>query len=140
MTLGEHNNFEAYEQSLLIAKEKGIRIVCTMSNVYHRWKKFPEFKFYTAVGPEEFINLVKFSKAVVCGSFHAVVFSLIYSKPFYAYKGMSDSRISNLLKMTGLERCADYLYDNSTYDFIQIHSLLNSYIDSSRSFLIENLK
>ena len=31
------------------------------------------------------------------------MFSIVYEKPFLAYKGMDDNRISTLLKKTGLE-------------------------------------
>lgn len=136
----EHNEFKTYEQSLLIAKKKGFKIVCTMPEAYHRWKRYHEFIFFTAAGPAEFINLVKFSKVVVGASFHAVVFSLIYGKPFYALRGMADYRISNLLKMTGLDLCAECFEGRSTLDFDQIRSRLRPYIEFSRRFLTANLK
>lgn len=134
------DNFESYAQALSVAGEKGVKVVCTMPNAYRRWSRFSNFKFFTAVGPSEFLNLIRFSKYVVCGSFHAVVFSLVFAKPFYACNGMTDSRISNLLEMTGLQRCADKLDERGTFDFPQIHARLKPYIDSSRRFLIDSLK
>lgn len=73
----------------------------------YQWRNEQYILFYTAVGPIEFLNLVKYSKYVFCGSFHAVVFSILLNKPFFAYKGMNDSRIAPLLKTTGLERCTE---------------------------------
>lgn len=35
------------------------------------------------LGPEEFVNAIKNAKFVVTGSFHAVVFSIIYNKEFF---------------------------------------------------------
>ena len=53
--------------------------------------------FYTAVGPKEFLTLIRFSKFVICKSFHAVIFSMFFSRPFYAVDGMNDNRVANLL-------------------------------------------
>lgn len=54
------------------------------------------------VGPIEFLNLLKNAKYVISGSFHAVVFSIIFNKPFLAVEGKTDNRISQLLNSTGL--------------------------------------
>ena len=54
-------------------------------------------------GPWEFLNLVKNSSLVLSGSFHAVVFSILFQKPFYALNGDKDNRISEILHKTNLE-------------------------------------
>lgn len=88
------------------AKQHNLKIIYTSPDYVSIWRKEPCFQYYTAVGPVEFLNLVKYSKYVFCGSFHAAVFSILFNKPFFAYEGMKDSRIAPLLKMTELERCA----------------------------------
>ena len=54
------------------------------------------------IGPIEFLNLLKNAKYVISGSFHAVVFSIIFNKPFLAVAGKTDNRMSQLLKSTDL--------------------------------------
>ena len=62
-----------------------------------------------AVGPGEFLSLIKGSKYVFTDSFHCSVFSIIFEKDFYVFKRFSDeqkistnSRIENLLSMFDL--------------------------------------
>lgn len=101
-----YNYGSLFTTALKLAKLHDLKIICSMPDNVSRWRKEPHFQYYTAVGPIEFLNLVKFSKYVFCGSFHAVVFSILFNKPFFAYEGMNDSRIAPLLKITNLEQCA----------------------------------
>lgn len=39
-------------------------------------------RFYLSAGPEEFLNLVRYSSYIITSSFHGVAFSLIYKKEF----------------------------------------------------------
>lgn len=131
---------ELYEQAAALAANNCINIVCTIPEACNLWHKNPYFKYFTAVGPIEFLNLIKYSKSILCGSFHAVVFSLIFGKPFYAYKGMDDSRISHLLNHIGLEKCADSIESTDSIDVFHAYDKLKPFIDSSRRFLKESLQ
>ena len=47
-------------------------------------------------------NLIKYAN-ITCGkSFHLLVFSLLLKKDFYTIEGDTDSRLNNLLKISGL--------------------------------------
>ena len=61
-----------------------------------------KFEKYFESGPKEFLNLVKNADYVVGRSFHLMVFCAIFHKKFIAIDGMGDSRISELLRKTGL--------------------------------------
>lgn len=103
-----YNKYEPLFQKVLeLAKQHDLKIICSLPDNVSRWRNEPRFQYYTAVGPIEFLNLVKYSKYVFCGSFHAVVFSILFNKPFFAYDGMNDSRIAPLLTMANLEQCAE---------------------------------
>lgn len=77
------------------------------------WLKRREYKRlrYTCFtdGPSEFLWLLKNSRFVITSSFHGVVFSLIFKKPFYAIlwdrkdKEKQNGRILDLLSKVGLE-------------------------------------
>ena len=54
-------------------------------------------------GSKEFLNLIRHSELVISGSFHAVLFAILFERPFFAVCGKGDNRISHLLKVTGLE-------------------------------------
>ena len=53
-------------------------------------------------GPEQFLNLMKNAAFVLCSSFHAVVFSIIFHIPFLAMDGEKDSRIRSILSTYNL--------------------------------------
>lgn len=55
-----------------------------------------------ACGPWEFLNLIKYASLVLSGSFHAVVFSILLQKPFFALNGDCDNRICHILKKMNL--------------------------------------
>lgn len=55
-----------------------------------------------SIGPNEFLNLIKYAD-IVCGkSFHMVVFCLILQKRFLAVTGNTDHRIKGILDMLSL--------------------------------------
>jgi len=68
-------------------------------------------QFKLDIGPKEFINLVANANAVVSGSFHALVFSIILHVPFWAVNGDTDNRMSQLLDKYGLKQRAIHLTD-----------------------------
>lgn len=63
---------------------------------------FKSVHFKLATGPIEFLNLCKFATYTIGLSFHLIVFSILLRIPFYAIDGMNDSRIRDLLILTGL--------------------------------------
>lgn len=93
-----------YKLAEEISKCYGIKVVLSKIPKYRcdirRWHNF-EIK--ADIGPKEFLNLCKNAKLVCCDSFHAVVFSILLQKPFAIVNGMKDSRITNLLHLTGLQ-------------------------------------
>ena len=80
-------------------------------------------------GPIEFLNLLKNAKLVISGSFHAVVFSIIFNKPFLAVNGKTDNRMSQLLRATNL---LEYGVNEDDY-LIALHNLSN--IDFTKAAL-----
>ncbi len=84
-----------------VSKTLGLPVVTSnFSNQYDVINPF--IKHYEA-GPLDFLTLVRDAKLVVVSSFHGTVFSTLLNVPFFAIDGMSDARISTLLKLTGLE-------------------------------------
>jgi polysaccharide pyruvyl transferase WcaK-like protein len=76
------------------------------------------------VEPQEWLYQVDNSKFMICCSFHAVVFSLIFHKPFIVVSPYENARILSLLKSLNLEN-----HFISDYDEIIINDLLIKKID-----------
>ncbi len=92
---------EMIKQVKMLSKATGLPVV--ISNVSNQYEVFSGFEKHIDCGPIEFLNLLKNAKYVFTSSFHCTVFSIIFNKNFYAFKGMDDKRISTLLKTVGLE-------------------------------------
>lgn len=96
----------AFDVAKTIAMELGVSVV--VSQIYDKlkhniWIVNKAFKAHISTGPVEFLNLCKFATCVVGASFHVTVFSILFNTPFYAVNGMDDSRVAELLTLTGLE-------------------------------------
>ena len=129
-----------YEEAAELARRFNLKVICTIADASHTWARNPYFSFHTAVGPVEFINLIKNARLVVSGSFHAVVFSMLYGIPFYARKGMGDSRIADILNTTGLQRMAEMPGTSiPAYDAVTVHAALQPAIGQSIAYLKKSL-
>lgn len=96
-------DFKLLNEAVKIAKQKRLPIVCDNSYWPRSLKNYPIVTPYSATGPIEFLNLIKNAKAVCGGSFHLMVFSIIFGKEFYCINGDIDSRVQNLAKIAGVE-------------------------------------
>lgn len=88
-------------------------------DVVHTFADIPSIMFYGESisarfsGPKEFLSYIRDSSLVITRSFHAVVFSIIFEKPFYVYVDKkTGSRFESLLSTLGLE-------DRMIYDYIK---------------------
>lgn len=95
-------------------------------------------------GPLEFISLIQHSASVICSSFHASAFSLIFRKPFYVFplKGQNNSsRMEDLLTTYGIyDRFLpkkiinkidyDLIAISLSKDVIRSKSILKSFIEN----------
>ncbi len=96
--LGDTNP-EAEKRISDIRKSEKLNVISLMS---------PEMK-KQPIGPSEFIYLIANAKIVITDSFHACVFSFLFSKPFLVYSRLGndndmDSRISTLCEKFELQR------------------------------------
>lgn len=61
-------------------------------------------RYFWNASPNTFVNLIKNAKAVVTNSFHGVVFSILYNKPFHFFtvKQTTNARMLDLLNSLNL--------------------------------------
>lgn len=93
------------------------------------------------VTPYQFISYIRQAEIVVCSSFHAVVFSLIFHKPFIVLvpsklkdKG-GNKRINSLLTSFGLLHHCVYDFNPSIIDQLMKEQICWEYIDQTVSKL-----
>lgn len=119
-----------------ISKIKGMPVIVS-NKIPVKMELYNKLPFTTNIdskldcGPIEFLNLIKNAKLVISGSFHAVVFSIIFNKPFLAVNGKTDSRMSHLLNATGL---LDYGVDINDY-VPALNNIAQICFDDAKSYI-----
>ena len=137
-------NYQFLDEAVEIAKEKNLPIICDNSYWPRSLKYYPTVTPYSAVGPIEFLNLIKNAKVVCGGSFHLMIFSIIFGKEFYSIGGDVDSRVQNLARLAGVEDRIWNLTDktrNKIHPFEGVTSeLLSQTKEKSIEFLSKNMR
>lgn len=141
-TPGLHYQF--LDEAVKIAKQKNLPVICDNSYWPRALRNYPTVRPYSAVGPIEFLNLIKNAKVVCGGSFHLMIFSIIFGKEFYIIGGDVDSRVQNLAKLAGVEDRIWSLIDQSKnsihpYNGVTSNSLALTK-EKSKHFLMSYLK
>lgn len=101
------------------------------------------------VTPYQWLSYIKGAKAVICSSFHAVAFSLLFHKPFILIQPESlrekggNLRVMSLLKPLGL--CSHCIYNadesnveqllNEKIDWRKVDETIASMVESSKEYL-----
>ena len=96
-------------------------------------------------GPAEFVQRIKNAEYVITNSFHSIVFSILFKKPFVAFMRTRQSlKITNILEMFGMqdrgvvgnEKCDI----DKPIDWNEVHSKLARINQSSTEYLKNALK
>lgn len=137
-------NYQFLDEAVKIAKQKNLPVICDNSYWPRALRNYPSVRPYSAAGPIEFLNLIKNAKVVCGGSFHLMIFSIIFGKEFYSIGGDVDSRVQNLAKLAGVEDRIWSLTDHSKnsihpYDGVTSNSLALTK-EKSKQFLKSYLK
>ena len=87
------------QQAKEYAKQHGLRFVKLLTTA--PVSRQEDYVVQT-VGPETFISLIKHAEMVFTSSFHGLVFSITYNRPFYAAYSKNASRAESILEALGL--------------------------------------
>lgn len=136
-----------FDAAKILAKKLNLKIV--VSQLYNTkenvWYFDNDFRLCLSVGPIEFLNLCKFADCTIGFSFHLVVFSILLHTPFYVINGLEDSRMRNLLKLTGLEGRSisksekNISFDDSCIDFNKVNEKIEVERLKSMNWLEEKI-
>lgn len=133
-----------FEYADLLSKKLNIPIVVSL--FYPGWKNNKwaiksNVRLHLNTGPNEFLNLCKNATFIIGQSFHLVVFSIIFQKPFYIIKGMQDERVVEILSLTGLEdRSINTLDSLNNVSFHVDFEKAKFHIENTRKICLEWLK
>lgn len=99
--------------------------------------------FYEA-GVEEFLSLVKYAELVVTNSFHGIIFSVQYRRPFYVFsREQCDTKIIELLEFFGLSdrmKVTGVETEARKIDYKDVHKRIGAARECSFTFLTQALK
>ena len=116
--------------------------------IYHCFEDLPEKLIMNSAGSiyygdiANFLWYIKNSELIITNSFHAVTFSILFERPFYAFsvKTMS-SRINNLKYLFDIEdRCIDTFQPLEKVDFYMDYTLINRKLKVYREKSLKFLK
>ena len=99
-------------------------------------------KIINVASPIDFINLVAHARYVVTGSFHAICFSIMLHKEFYATSAIEadrNSRVENILESFELERriikSPNYIFDDTIIDYCPIDEKIKEQVNQSLNII-----
>lgn len=81
------------------ASERGLKFISLFGGAINK----PTVDSRTVDGPKEFVNLIRYADFVFTSSYHGMVFSIIYNRPFYASFSHNSDRAASLLRTMGLD-------------------------------------
>lgn len=128
-----------------VQKETGYKAIVILKNL--RDIKFG-FKSFFDVGPSEFIGLIKNAEYVITTSFHAVAFSIIFSKKFWVFTGDSSKPNSRITHICGIFNLNSRILNSETWntclydtpiDYEFMNEKMEKYKHHSAKFLEDNI-
>lgn len=129
---------ELMERARTIADENGFELWV----MHYSYRKYSNCRNIRNASPDEFLNYILNAQVVLCSSFHAVCFSLLFHKNFYYAldnnKSNNNSRISSLCKQLGLERSIN-CYPKDDIDYHQLDAKLEELRKESLDFIRSTL-
>ena len=146
--LRKNELYHRYVQELAKKLDCEIRLIPMVSHDFQRCYTIQE-----AVGPREWIGLIKKARWVVTDSFHCTVFSIIFQKDFSVFRAFANqdersqnSRIDSLLKIAGLtdrvvgKETDVHINSISVSQWADTQTAVNQYANQSLQWLEHALK
>ncbi len=131
---------EAYAEK--IAAQNGWKIIEISLRATNAEKQ--NHRMFYEAGVEEFLSLVKYAEFIVTNSFHGIIFSVQYKRPFVTFsREQCNTKIVELLELFGItehmliggtDRCGTHI------DFDMVHARIDKEREISQKFLEIELK
>lgn len=128
-----------------LSKKTGLKVVALHPRT--RYEINSKFDYVGALGPSEFLSMIKNATYVVTTSFHATAFSIIFKKQFVSLKIGEGNRLRSLLNMLNLDNqlisetsCSDFSILTDRINWEVPYEMLSKEKEKSRSYLLNALK
>lgn len=122
-----------------IAAENGLKII----EISLRAENAGKHRMFYEAGVEEFLSLVKYAECVVTNSYHGMIFSIQFRRPFFVFsREQCSSKITELLELLGLsDRLVITGREQSELEvsFEAVHTAIQRERERSMRFLSEML-
>lgn len=138
-----HFDKDTFDIAAFLGKAFKMPVIETTKAIWYHSPKYWKIRYNFETGPLEFLNLLKNSCFTVCGSFHAVLFSTLFKKPFLAVNGKNDNRMNDFIVNTGLSnQCVttNNIKEKMRHIFDCKFDMAENYITKKRRESIEYLQ
>lgn len=138
-----HPNITNIRFAQNIAKSNRLRLI-----IIGRKIKGIDAEFIASAGPKEWLGYVKYAKHIITDSFHGTVFSLLLNDNFISIVPLhGDNRISQLLKLFGLEKHIKhieereiYSVDETVFDKLKFLKRLETEVHKSKDWFLNAIE
>lgn len=123
-----------------VAKQHNMKLIrCNAIPHFRMNVSNNDCKYVEAISPGEFLGYIKNANLVIANSFHAIAFSLIFEKDFYALKSKRSERVSNILSSLFLSdriiNSSEKIAEVVPMDYNKPREMLNQMRKDSINFL-----
>lgn len=118
------------------ALEYAKRNDCKVLFVSNTLRGISGVKIIRTAGIEQFLWLIDNAECVFTASYHGVLFSVIFNRPFYFFNRAHNGRIQTIVKQLELEkRNIDYIDNNESIDWSNVNSKLEELKDKTIDYM-----
>ena len=121
------------DYAVKLAEQNGWKII----EISLRAVNSQKHKMFYEAGVQEFLSLVKYAECVITNSYHGMIFSVQFKKPFYVFsREQCDTKIEELLELFGIKDRLLVTGDEGTANEID-YSDVHARIAQARSKALE---
>lgn len=121
------------------AKKHNLKILEITTKMMHSYG----VKTLTSAGVQEFLSAIKYADVIFTNSFHAICFSIIFNKEFYAFSRKSNGKVRDICKTMNLK---DRFLENDQFkelkkiDYNIVNEKWKEYKEKSQRWIINAIE
>lgn len=127
------NNSSIINSATEYAKKHNLKIIEISSSL----RNILKHKVVANAGIEEFLSLIKNAEIIFSDSFHAVCFSIIFKKQFYAFSRRTGRKIEDICREFDLEErfIKNKFIEGKDINYKEVYNILNKKRKESKKYL-----
>ncbi len=106
------NNKKLRKAAIQYAKDNNLKILEITTKCIH----ILGGKTLVSAGVQEFLSAIKYAETIFTNSFHAICFSLIFNKQFYAFSRNYYGKVKNICDVVGVN---DRFFENDNFKILE---------------------